>query len=136
MSVHLTATAIKLLSDPNFAILSTIMPDGAPHASAMWVDVEGDWVVMATTTDTQKYRNISLDPRVCITVQSRDDPYLELVIHGRVAEIRTDGRETLDRLSVQYYGVTPYPLYAGEQDWVTLLVTVDDEYTSEGAERY
>jgi PPOX class probable F420-dependent enzyme len=136
MSLPLTATAIKMLSDPNFAILSTSMPDGAPHATAMWVDVEGDRVVMATTPDTQKYRNISQDPRVCVTVLAQDDPYLELIIHGRVAEIRPDGKETLDRLSVQYYGVTPYPLYQKGQEWVTLLIAVDDVYTSEDAERY
>lgn len=136
MSKHLTPTAVKMLTDPNFAILSTILPDGAPHAAAMWVDVSADQVVMTTMTDTQKYRNINLDPRVCITVLSREDPYLELIIHGRVTEIRPDGKETIDGLSVQYYGVTPYPLFEEGQEWVTLLITVDDVYTSEGAERY
>src|SRR5664280_2935323 len=87
MTVQLAPTATKLLTDPNFAILATVMPDGAPHSAAMWVDLSGEQIVTTTTTDSQKYRNINLDPRVGITVLSRENPYLQLIVHGRVTAI-------------------------------------------------
>jgi len=134
--IRLGDTAKELLSQASLAVLATIGEGGAPHATAMWVDIEGERVVMATTKDTQKYRNLVRDPRVCVTVVSRDNPYLELVVHGRVTALRADGRDTIDRMSTKYYGVTPYPLYEAGQEWVTVVIDVDSADSNENVPQF
>lgn len=122
--VHLDEAASQLLSGPNFGVLSTLMSDGSPHSTAVWVDVDGDLVLVATIKQTRKYDNVLADPRVALTVTSHDNPYHELSARGRVLEIREDRGALIDKLSQQYYGVTPYPHHQPNEEWVALVIEV------------
>jgi PPOX class probable F420-dependent enzyme len=121
----LSATARRLLDEPNIAVIATLMPDGAPQTSAVWVARDGEAVVFATT-ETLKLANLRRDPRVSITVCDRDDPYLELNLRGTVTSVDEDGGVALiDELSQQYYGKTPYPYHKPGQAWFAVTVRVD-----------
>jgi PPOX class probable F420-dependent enzyme len=95
-----------LLSRRNFAHLATVMPDGSPHSVPLWVGLEGDRVVMFTQSFTRKARNIEQDGRVALSVEDRDDPYLQCDLRGRVVERREGpaALEVVHRLAVQYTG--------------------------------
>lgn len=118
----LTDTARDLLTAANVGVLSTVMPDGSPQSSAVWVDTEHDRILVATTTRTLKYRNVVRDPRVALTVTGRDDPYRELSVRGHVVAIRADGGALIDHLSQRYYGLRPYPYRAPGEEWVALII--------------
>ncbi len=122
---ELSETARRLLDGSNFAVIATLMPDGAPQTSAVWVSRQGQNVVFATT-QTLKLANIRRDPRVSITVSDRDDPYLELNLRGTVTSVdEAGGSQLIDELSALYYGTTPYPYHKPDMKWFAVHVQVE-----------
>jgi len=114
-----------LLSRPNFAHISTLMPDGSPNNSPVWIDVEGDRILISSEEGSLKVRNLRRDPRVAISVLDFHDPYEEVQIRGRVVEIRDDSKfEFLDHISHKYIG-KDYP--DRDLEGVLVLVTEIDK---------
>jgi len=100
----------SLLSRPNFAHLSTIMPDGSPNNSPVWITEQEDRILISSEQGSLKVRNLRRDPRVAISVIDFHDPYEEIQIRGRVVEIRDDSKfEFLDTISHKYIGKA-YPV--------------------------
>lgn len=107
--MKLSDDAKRLLDAPNFGHLATLMPDGAPKVEPVWIAREGDLVLIATDERTIKGRNMAGDARVALSVVSQENPYDQLLIRGRVVEVRDDGElRYLDRISQQYLGA-PFP---------------------------
>ena len=103
--MELCPDARRLLDAPNFGHLATLMPDGSPKVEPVWVAREGDLVLIATDRRTLKGRNMERDGRVALSVTSQENPYEQLLIRGRVVEIRSDADlAALDRISQQYLG--------------------------------
>jgi PPOX class probable F420-dependent enzyme len=120
---ELSATARRLLDEPNIAVLATLMEDGTAQTSAVWLTRSGDDVLF-TTTETLKLRNLRRDPRVSFTVIDRDDSYLELNAKGLVTMIEADGGKLIDQLSAQYYGKSPYPYHKDDQQWYAVRIAL------------
>jgi PPOX class probable F420-dependent enzyme len=105
VTVRLGDDARRLLDGANFGHLSTLMPDGGPKVEPVWVGREGDRVLVTTDGRSIKARNVEGDPRVALSVTAFDDPYDQLLIRGRVVEVRPDDDlEELDRFSERYLG--------------------------------
>lgn len=122
---ELSQTARRLLDEPNFATIATLMPGGEPQTSAIWVTRREDDSVLFATTQTLKLSNIRRDPRVSLTVCDRADPYLELNLRGTVASIdEAGGIALIDALSQEYYGKTPYPYHKPGQAWFAVRVEI------------
>jgi PPOX class probable F420-dependent enzyme len=118
--MKLEAPVRALLSRPNFAHLSTLMPDGSPNNSPVWIAVDGDRILISSEEGSLKVRNLRRDPRVAISVLDLHDPYEELQLRGRVVEFRDDSKfEFLDTISRKYIG-KPYP----DRDLAGLVVLV------------
>jgi PPOX class probable F420-dependent enzyme len=103
--------ARRFLDGPNFAAIATAMPDGAPHVSTVWIDVDGDDILVNVAEERVKTANVRRDPRVAISVfDQQDDPYEQLVIRGTVVDITPQGAdEHIDRLARKYLDVDAYP---------------------------
>ena len=124
--MELPDTLKALLDAPTFATLVTLMPDGSPQASTMWVDREGDHIRFNTAEGRAKPRNIDRDPRVAVSIFATDDPYQAFSIRGRVIEKRLEGAdEHIDSLAAKYLGVAEYPYRVPGQVRITYLVEVD-----------
>ena len=108
---QLTGKERAFLSGPNFAYLATVNPDGTPQLTPMWVEAEGDLVVMNTQTTRVKARNFQRDPRVAVSVMNPEDPYDFVTINGEVVEMTEEGaREHINKLSQKYLGKSfPWP---------------------------
>jgi PPOX class probable F420-dependent enzyme len=121
----------RILKAPNFASVATLMPDGAPHISTIWIDLDGDDVQFNTSEGRVKIANIRRDPRVAISVFDQADPYEQLVIHGTAVDISRDGAEAhIDRLAKKYLGADTYPwLEPGEH---RVIVRVRPDRVSDG----
>lgn len=87
---QLSPEAVKLLQEKQIAILSTTMPDGSPHATPTWVDVEpdGSHILINTVASAGyvKLRNINHDPRVAVTVVDSQNSFRTLMVRGIVVE--------------------------------------------------
>jgi PPOX class probable F420-dependent enzyme len=121
----------RIMEGPNFASVATVMPDGSPHVSTIWIDVDGDDVVFNTSEGRVKTANLRRDPRVAISVFDQNDPYEQVVVHGTVVDLTHDGaREHIDRLAKKYLGLDEYPwLEPGEQ---RVIVRVRPDHISAG----
>ncbi|GAA3049157.1 PPOX class F420-dependent oxidoreductase [Streptomyces glomeratus] len=94
----------SLLDRPVFIVLGTIQPDGSPQLSPVWVKRDGDHLLVSTTVDRRKKKNLDRDPRVSVVVQDPDSPYEYAEIRG-AAELSAEGaRELIDELSLKYTG--------------------------------
>lgn len=93
-----------------FASLGTLMPDGAPQVTPVWVDLDGDLVVINTAKGRQKDKNMRRDPRVSLALVDPDNPYRYLEIRGKVAEIIEQGADAhIDKMAKKYLGADKYP---------------------------
>ena len=126
MPATLSENVKKLFLEPNFAHLATIMPDGSPQVTPVWVEMEGDRIVVNTAEGRIKPRNVRRDPRVAISIVRQDNPYQAAYIRGRVVELRHEGAdESIDRLAKKYIGQDRYPWrQPGEQ---RLMLVIEPE---------
>ena len=61
--IKLSEKAKKLIEGKNFANIATLMKNGSPHVTTTWIDHDGDTVLINTTENRVKTRNIRRDPR-------------------------------------------------------------------------
>ncbi len=111
MPVTLTEAQEKLFTEgQNFIFLATLMKDGSPQVTPVWVDLEGDRILVNSEQKRVKTRNMRRDPRVALSVQEPGNPYRYLEVRGRVTEITTDGAAAhIDKLAKKYLGQDRYP---------------------------
>jgi len=99
-----------LFSKRAFASLGTLMPDGRPQVTPVWVDFDGQHVIFNSAKGRQKDRNVRRDPRVALAIVDPDNPYRYLEIRGQVAEITEEGADAhIDKMAKKYLGVDKYP---------------------------
>jgi PPOX class probable F420-dependent enzyme len=112
-----------------FASLGTLMPDGRPQVTPVWVDLEGDLVIFNSAKGRQKDRNVRRDPRVSLALIDPENPYRYLEIRGSVVEITEDGADdNIDKLAKKYLGVDKYP-YAQPSE-VRVIYKIKPEHTT------
>ncbi|AFZ72223.1 PPOX class F420-dependent oxidoreductase [Natronobacterium gregoryi] len=101
-----------LFEKKTFAHVSTLLPDGSPHVTPVWVDydADADRILVNTERDRRKEKNVRNDPRVGVSMTDPDDPYRLLSVTGEVDEITTENaREHIDELTQRYMGEEEYP---------------------------
>jgi PPOX class probable F420-dependent enzyme len=99
----------KLFEEANVGHLATVMPDGSPQVTPVWVDFDGEHILVNTAEGRQKPRNIRRDPRVAISVTREGSPFTYAQVRGRVVEITNEGAEEhIDRLAKKYLGRDRY----------------------------
>ncbi len=109
MTIRLTEKTVKFIDGKNFAFLATLLPDGSPHVTPMWVDHDGDMVLMNTARGRIKQKNLVRDPRVSIAIADSNNPYDRIVIHGRLVTQTEQGAEAhIDKLAKKYTGANKY----------------------------
>lgn len=91
MATTLTSRQRRLLQAPHIAHLATLMPDGSPQVTPVWVDNDGAFVLVNTAKGRVKHQNVLRDPRVALSATDRDDPYTKVLVRGRVAEVTPEG---------------------------------------------
>jgi PPOX class probable F420-dependent enzyme len=93
----------RFLSQPYFATVATINPDGLPHQSVMWYELQGESILLNTRRGRVKDRNLRRDPRLSFCVENG---YQAVVITGR-AELIDDqdvAQADIARLAERYDG--------------------------------
>lgn len=97
---------IELARGVNYAVITTLLPDGTPHSNVMWVDTDGEHILMNTEIHRRKFRNVQADPRVTVVIIREGDPYHWVEVRGRVTEVigGEGARDHIDRLSMKYFG--------------------------------
>lgn len=118
-----------LLEAPNFVHLATLMRDGSPQVTPVWVDHDGHHILVNTAEGRVKVRNVRRDPRVALSVLSAQNPYQMATIRGRVVEMTHQGAaEHIDKLAKKYLGQDRYPFHRpGEQ---RVILKIEPEHVA------
>jgi PPOX class probable F420-dependent enzyme len=106
---------IKIIKDKNFAFLGTIMRDGRPQVSPIWIDIDdnNNIILFNTAQGRIKHKNISRDPRVSLSLVDKNNPYSMVTIQGTVIEQTTIGAdEHIDKLAKKYLNIDRYPSHS------------------------
>ena len=108
---NLSADALRLLGEgKNMATIATVMPDGSPQATVVWIDTDGENVLFNTAEGRVKTNNLRRDPRVAVSVVNADNPYEQVTIRGRVTEMIHEGADDhINALAKKYLGLDEYP---------------------------
>ncbi len=94
-----------LFQRPVHGVLTTLMPDGTPQSSVVWVDYDGEYLLINTTLERQKGRNMGANPKVAILVIDPKDSSRWIQVRGQVREMTTAGAEAhADLLTQRYTG--------------------------------
>src|SRR5690349_7007010 len=100
---ELSPAVQDLLRGKNFASVATVMADGSPQVSPVWVDTDGTHVMFNTATMRTKTRNMEREPRVAISIFDQADPYRRALIRGRVVQMTTEGADAhIDKMEQKY----------------------------------
>jgi len=122
MSETIPDAAHKLLDEPNYAHVVTLMADGMPQPTPVWIGRDGDVAVFNTAKGRTKHINLVRDNRIAMSVTDADDPYVYLQIRGR-AEFVDDGAiDHINAMAQKYLG-RDYPwLQEGEERVIVRIV--------------
>ena len=105
MAIPIPETHRDLLVKPVHGVFSTMMPDGQPQSSIVWVDYDGTFALINTTLERQKGRNMRANPKVALLVIDPQDGSRWIEVRGNVVEIRREGAEAhVDKLMQRYTG--------------------------------
>jgi PPOX class probable F420-dependent enzyme len=97
-----------LLEQPNYAVISTVNPDGSIHNTIVWVDAEDGAVTVNSARGRVWPSNIERDPRVTVLVYESGNPYNFVEIRG-TASGAAGADEHIDALAKKYLGQGQYP---------------------------
>ena len=112
----LTDAQRAFLEKPYVGVVTDLRPDGSPHSTVVWVDVDDDGVSFNTAWPRAKPRYLERDPRVSLTVLDPEDPYRWISITGTAAFVDEGANDQIDRLAKKYTGADSY---GGHQDHET-----------------
>jgi len=133
MAAELTAGMEKLLRERAYCQIATTMPDGSPQLTEIWVDTDGQHILINTSQGRQKERNVRRDPRVAVQVFEPNNDYRIFSVRGRVVEITEDGADAMiDRLAKKYLGLDTYPMRQPGEVRVILKILPDKVIMAQG----
>jgi PPOX class probable F420-dependent enzyme len=100
-----------------FAHLATLMADGTPQVSPVWVDEKDGYILVNSAVGRVKDKNVARNPAVAVSMTDPDNPYRQISVRGRVVERTTQGAEEhIDEMAKKYLGQDKYPFrQPGEQ---------------------
>src|SRR3990172_4426071 len=123
MPAKLSEGVKKLFQEPNFAHIATLMADGSPQVTPVWVELEGERIAVNTAEGRVKPRNVRRDPRVAVSIVRQDNPYQSAFIRGRGVELRHEGAdESIDRLAKEDMGQDRYPWRAPGEQRLSMII--------------
>ena len=115
-----------LLQKPVFVHFATVMQGGGPQVSPVWVDLDGDTILINSAEGRLKDKNVRSDDRVALSVTDPANPYHSVMIRGRVKEITKDGAEEhIDKMAKKYMGKDVYPKHSAAEPRVIYKIEAD-----------
>jgi PPOX class probable F420-dependent enzyme len=123
MSQVIPEAYLDLFEKQAFANLGTLMKDGSPQVTPVWVDYDGKHVRINSAKGRVKDKNMRRDPRVSLSLQDPANPYRYLEVRGRVVEITEKGADDhINKLSKKYLGNPVYPFRKPGEVRVTYVI--------------
>ncbi len=99
-----------ILEGKNFAYIATLMKDGSPQVTPVWIDLDGDTILFNTAEGRMKQKKLDRDGLVSIAVHDAANPYRYTQVRGAVEAKQFEGAEAhIDRMAKKYMDLDSYP---------------------------
>jgi PPOX class probable F420-dependent enzyme len=106
----LTEKQAALFTGRNWGVIATIREDGSPQATPVWIDYDGENILVNSAYGRTKVNNIERDPRATVTVLPAEDQQSGYVMVSGTAKLVDEGAlEHINRLARKYLGADNYP---------------------------
>jgi PPOX class probable F420-dependent enzyme len=110
MAANIPESHRDILDKKAFGFLGTLMPDGSPQVTPVWVDYDGSHVRINTAKGRVKDKNMRRNKKVSVAVADPDNPYRYLEVRGQIDDITETGADAhIDQLAKKYLGKDKYP---------------------------
>ena len=119
----LSAAQRDFLAKPFVGVVTDLRPDGSPHSTVVWVDVDENGVSFNTAWPRAKPRYLSSDPRVSLTVLDPADPFRWISITGTATLVDEGANDQIDRLAKKYTGANTFGGYSPDETRVSVRIT-------------
>lgn len=101
---------LDLFQKKTFGHLATLMPDGTPQVTSVYVDYDGKYILLNSARGRVKDRNMQERPNVALQIPDPDNSDRYVSVRGRVVEITEEGADAhLDKLARRYFDKDQYP---------------------------
>jgi PPOX class probable F420-dependent enzyme len=109
LATKLNEKARKLIEGKNFAFLAVTLSDGKPMVTPVWIDHDGDLVLVNTAVGRVKQKHTGKGKHVSIAIADQNSMYDHVTIQGRVIEQTGEGADAhIDKLANKYTGAKKY----------------------------
>ncbi len=121
---------LDLFEKKALAHVATLMPDGSPQITPVWVDYDGEHIRINSATGRQKDLNMRRNPKVAVSIVDPDDNYHTLQVRGTVVAITEEGaNEHIDKLAKKYTGRERYGFHRPGERRVVYKIKPDFVHT-------
>ena len=121
----LSPGAVALFQEPQLAHFTTLMADGEPQTTVVWIDASDDGrrILVNTAEGRVKTNNVERDPRVAVSVVDKGNDWCYALVQGRVVERTTEGADAhIDAMAKKYLGQDSYPFRSPTEQRVILVI--------------
>jgi len=122
VTAEIPASHLHIFDDKPVAYVTTIRPDGLLSTNPVAVLLRDGQVLVSTTKDRKKHRNLQADPRVTVCVVHRNNPNVYVEIRGRAELVDDTDRSVVNEIFRVYTGGDVYPFDRDWQERVTIVV--------------
>jgi len=125
MTKKLSPQELELLSEPQIATVATVMADGSPQLTPVWIDTDGEAILFNTAKGRVKHRNLIRNPKVAVTVVDKNDFYRLVSVRGTAEIVEQGADDHIDKLAKKYLGADSYPWRKDGEQRVIVRVIPD-----------
>ena len=115
----------QLLSEPNYAVVSTLNPDGSVLSTIVWISAEDEAVAVNSARGRRWPANLERDPRVTVLVYEAGNPYNYVEIRGSATSTRDGADAHINALTKKYIGQDEYPFRRPGEERVKIVIQPD-----------
>ncbi|MCW2952756.1 MAG: class putative F420-dependent enzyme [Conexibacter sp.] len=127
MAAQIEGRTRELIEEPNFCFVATLRADGTPHVTPVWVDHDGDTILLNSAKGRAWPANLERDPRVTLTIPNRENQYEYVSIRGRLEAFVEEGADAhIDKLAKKYLGQDTYPYRQPGEQRIIVRIAPDE----------
>ncbi|MGI0004563.1 MAG: PPOX class F420-dependent oxidoreductase [Candidatus Nitrosotenuis sp.] len=119
----MTDSTVNLFKEKNIAFVASLMKDGSPQITPVWIDYDGQFLLINTAEGRTKQKNFARDPRIAVSVMDHNNPYNVVTVRGKVVEqTAVQADEHVDRMAKKYLGVDKYPFRSPDEKRIIIKI--------------
>jgi PPOX class probable F420-dependent enzyme len=113
----------SLLEQPNYAVVSTLNPDGSILSAVVWASLENGELAVNSAKGRRWPTNLDRDPHITLLAYPADNPYEYVEVEGTASGSREDADDHINRLSKKYIGQDEYPFRQPGEERLKYVIT-------------